>query len=433
MKKTTIIMIMLMGSYSAFSQSKNEKFDWGQEQNNRPNDQTGINIFEAKKSKASDYTGPSVRIGGAFALQYQAFKNKNVDTTAGTNELLKLEKNTNLPTANLYLHSQLAMGVRLMLTTYLSSRHHPEPYVKDGYLQVDSLDFIKKGFLSGLMQDLTLRVGHMETNYGDAHLRRSDNGNALYNPFVGNLILDSFTTEVGGQVLYRKSGFLVMVGLTNGKLNQDVISPDKTEPAFIGKIGYDNQLNSDLRVRVTGSAYTLGKAKSIYLYSGDRAGARYYCVMQTVTEGCSKSNFRTGRWNPSFKGNVQSFMVNTFVKWTGLEFFATIEQTEGGDSTASTVEKRKWTQLAAELLYRFGENEKFYLGARYNVAKGKLVNTDAKEVSIDRIQAVAGWFLTKNIVMKLEYVQQNYKDFDSASKYNEGQFNGIIVESSILF
>ena len=50
------------------------------------------------------------------------------------------------------------------------------------------------------MQIATLRVGHFEINYGDAHFRRTDNGNAIYNPFVGNYIMDAFTTEIGGEV-----------------------------------------------------------------------------------------------------------------------------------------------------------------------------------------------------------------------------------------
>ena len=57
-----------------------------------------------------------------------------------------------------------------------------------------------------LMRDRRrVRVGHMEINYGDAHFRRSDNGNAIYNPFVGNYIMDAFTTEIGGEV-YLKTG-----------------------------------------------------------------------------------------------------------------------------------------------------------------------------------------------------------------------------------
>lgn len=49
----------------------------------------------------------------------------------------------------------------------------------------------------------------MENNYGDAHFRRSDNAQAIYNPFVGNLIMDAFTTEVGAELYYRKNGLSV--------------------------------------------------------------------------------------------------------------------------------------------------------------------------------------------------------------------------------
>ena len=53
--------------------------------------------------------------------------------------------------------------------------------------------------LKSIMKYTTLRVGHFEINYGDAHFRRSDNGNSMYNPFVGNYILDAFTTEIGAE------------------------------------------------------------------------------------------------------------------------------------------------------------------------------------------------------------------------------------------
>ena len=48
-----------------------------------------------------------------------------------------------------------------------------------------------------LFEIVTVRVGHMEINYGDAHFRRSDNGNAMYNPFVGN---ERLQTEIAARV-----------------------------------------------------------------------------------------------------------------------------------------------------------------------------------------------------------------------------------------
>ena len=284
--------------------------------------------------------------------------------------------------------------------TYLSSRHHAEAWVKDGYLQVDSLDFIQSGFMPDVMQYTQLQVSHMEVNYGDYHFRRTDNASALQNPFVGNYLMDSFTTEVGGEALFRYKGFLAMVGMTNGKLNQDVLSAGMTDPSFVGKVGYDSQINDDLRVRLTGSMYATDKAKRSYLYSGDRTGSRYYSVM--AAESAEGDNFRSGRFNPRFNSKLQAFMNNPFVKWKGLEFFGTVEFASG-DSSASE-DTRTWTQLAGDLTYRFGWDENLFAGVRYNRISGKLEASDANEVAVERIQAALGWFLTENVVLKMEYV-----------------------------
>ena len=140
---------------------------------------------------------------------------------------------------------------------------------------MDNLDFISPGFLEEAMKYLTVKVGHMENNYGDAHFRRSDNAQAIHNPFVGNLIMDAFTTEVGGEVYFRKNGFIGMFGLSNGKLNQAVNNPGTTGASILAKLGYDGQLNEDFRLRITGSLYSTGKSGRVYLYSADRAGSRY--------------------------------------------------------------------------------------------------------------------------------------------------------------
>ena len=73
--------------------------------------------------------------------------------------------------------------------------------MKDGFLQIDESP-VEFAPLQAIMKIVTIKVGHMEINYGDAHFRRSDNGNALYNPFVGNYIMDAFTTEIGAPSTY---------------------------------------------------------------------------------------------------------------------------------------------------------------------------------------------------------------------------------------
>lgn len=393
--------------------------------NYRQPDHRGLNVFEDPKDTISTFDGLNVRIGGAFALQFQGIDHKN----SGNVELIDLKKNFNLATANLDIDVELYDGIRLHLRTYLSSRHHPEPYVKGGYMQVDNLNFIREGFLEDYMKYLTIRVGHMENNYGDAHFRRSDNAQAIYNPFVGNLIMDSFTTEVGAEVLYQNKGWIAMAGVTNGKLNQSVGDAVKTEASIIAKLGYDKQQTEDFRWRLTGSLYHTGKTATSYLYSGDRAGGRYYFVMEEPG-ATSAGNFRSGRFDPFLKNELTAFMINPFVKYKGLEFFGVYEHVSGKEN--SETKSRSFDQFSAEVLYRFGNNEDFYVGGRYNLVKGEEFLT-GNDIEIDRINIGAGWFMTKNILAKLEYVRQSYDGFGTTSKFDGGKFDGVMLEAVISF
>ena len=123
------------------------------------------------------------------------------------------------------------------MTSYLSSRHHNETWVKDGFILIDELP-VDVGRLNDMMRYITLRVGHMEINYGDAHFRRSDNGNAVYNAFIGNYLLDSFTTEIGGEVYVRAKGFMGMGAVTGGEVRGTVVTPGQRGPAFIGRASH---------------------------------------------------------------------------------------------------------------------------------------------------------------------------------------------------
>lgn len=425
------LIIVALGVSPGYAQSdKNREMQYF-----RYPDQRGINVFETPKY-ATEFTGLKVLIGGASTIQYQGLAQSNDALFVGdgngknVNELKELEKNFNLATANFDLDVQLYDGVRLHLRTYLSSRHHNEPYVKGGYLQIDKLGFIKEGFLDNAMDMITVKIGHMENNYGDAHFRRTDNAMSFHNAFVGNYILDAFTTEVGAEAYFKKNSIIGMIGFSNGKLNQDVKSPGATNPAFLGKLGFDKKMNPDLRLRLTGSIYTIGKAKRIYLYSADRTGSRYYTVMEGVT--ATSDNFRSGRWNPGFADKLTAVMINPFMKWRGLEVFGTYENARGGDFRGAA-DTRTWNQIAGEAIYRFGSTEQLYAGIRYNTASGKLANADPNDVTINRFQAVLGWYLTQNIGVNFEYVNQTYNDFAEDSIYKDGKFNGVLAEASIAF
>src|SRR5690606_5798533 len=278
----------------------------------RPNNKNGINVFEPQKNDSTVFEGMKVHVGGDFAMQFQALEQSNT-----ADNLVELGNDFNLPTANLNLDVQLLDGVRMHLRTYLSARHHNEAWIKGGHLQIDKLDFISPGFLEELMQYTSITIGLDEFNYGDAHFRRTDNARAIFNPFVGNYIMDAFSTEAFGEVTVQYNGWLGVLGVTNGKLNQNVVVNDNSDnkPSFYGKLGYDSQLNEDLRVRLTGSWYTNGGTTTgTWLYGGDRAGGRYYNIMKTLPdeEGATEGGNFEGRYNARFT-KLTAIQVNPFV------------------------------------------------------------------------------------------------------------------------
>jgi hypothetical protein len=299
--------------------------------------------------------------------------------------------------------------------------------VKDGYLLVDGSPW-ENATLDNLMKVLTLKVGHFEVNYGDAHFRSSDGGSAMFNPLVGNLIMNAFTTEVGAEAYVRKDGWLGMVGATNGEIRGTVRTPDLRAPTYLGKIGFDRQVKPDFRFRLTGSIYSTAKSANNTLYSGSRAGSRYFDVLVNTTSSTSAQAW-TGDVQPGLSSKVQAVVVNPFIKYRGFEFFGNAEQAKG--RTATETADRKWTQMAGEALYRFAWDD-LYLAARYNTVKGRFAGF-AKDVTVNRVEIGGGWFLTPTVMMKTEYVRQEHKDYPVTNILNGGVFEGMMVEGVVSF
>lgn len=416
-------------------------------QYSRPNNKMGINVFESTKNDTIPFTIFTVRVGGNFTQDFQALRHQNIAVPVydvdgvNTNQLVPLTNGFNRAMANLNIDAQLADGIRMNLTMYLSTRHHEETWVKGGYIQFDKLLFLKSDFINNIMKSVTIKIGDYEVDYGDQHFGRSDGGNAIYNPFLENYIMDEFATEIGGEIYYHPlSGLIAMIGITNGELNPTVIASSKTDtatgklnryaPAFHGKLGYDKQFNKDIRFRITGSFYVDKSAAGNTLFFGDRTGSRYFFIMEN-TIASSTVNAWSGRYNPLFSEQVTTFMINPFIKYKGLELLGTYESAKGRMITE--VDLRTAKQYAVDLIYRFPqEKENFWIGGRYNSIKTSLP-LNPTDITINRTAGSLGWFVTKNLMLKAEYVNQVYKNFKSTDIRSGGKFDGIMIEASIGF
>lgn len=134
-------------------------------------------------------------------------------------------------------------------------------------------------------------------------------------------------------------------------------------------------------------------------------------------------------------------MLNGFVKARGLELFGTYETSSGRNARETNT--RSASQYAADVVYRFGHSENLFIGARYNNVAARLADNAtgtgggaikyAADVKVERFAAAAGWFLTRNVLLKGEYVIQNYKDFPVADSRAGGQFKGYVIEAVVGF
>jgi hypothetical protein len=401
-------------------------------QHMRAPDQRGLNVFESPKEETVPFEGFKLNWGGAFTQQYQNLTHQNTAApkmagTVNQNQLIPIGQGFNNAVANLYLNAQLARGIRVALESYLSARHHQESWVKDGYFLIDGSP-IENATLDKIMQYATLKVGHFEVNYGDAHFRRSDNGQAIYNPFVGNYIMDDFTTEIGAEAYLRNSGYIAMVGITGGEVHGQVTAPGKRGPSYLAKLGFDKKPTDNLRVRLTGSMYKTDRSVNNTLTSGDRAGSRYYDVLEN-TASTETAQAWSGSIQSKMGNMVTAFVVNPFIKYRGLEFFGNAETMTGAG--AAELQRRTLRQYAGDLLYRF-DSDHLYIGGRYNTVNGRLPGI-ANDISVDRTQLGGGWFVTPNVLAKMEWVNQKYNDFPTTDIRNGGQFKGVMIEGVVSF
>jgi len=430
----------------------------------RPTDQTGVNVFETPKTD-TQFTGPKVEFGGSIAMPYIALTNSNVvtnqDPAKNSQALFKNSPNFALSMANLDIKSYLADGVSLQVTLYLASKHHNETWVKGGYVQFDKVPFIKLDLLDQIMKYTTIKVGQMDVNYGDAHFRRSDGGCAIYNPFMENYIMDEFATEIGAEADVNYNGIIGVLSVTNGNLNPSLALIDTTaastkysnglhNPSWIAKIGYDKQLTEKFRARITGSVYFTEGALSNTLFGGDRTGSNYSAIMYNAAPGTGTAF--GGRFNPGLSDKLTTFMGNLFLKYKltdglAVESFSTIESAAG--RTAAEATDRHASQFATDLIFRFGKAENFFLGVRYNTVTadavavkavapvGTVLGQDAVpaySIGISRLAISGGWYVTKNIMAKVEYANQKYSGVPNVNYILNGyEFHGLSAEAVISF
>lgn len=346
------------------------------------------------------------------------FNFQGLDQTFGDD----IKAGLSLPTANLDIDAKVLSGFNVKLETMLSSHHHHETYVKGGYATIDNLDFVSPDFGKGFMENTTIKVGVDDINYGDAHFRRTDNADVMRNPFISNMGVEGYMQAGFLEILHRipTADMFVLGGISNGEVNPDDVKDGEGKDAysFYGKLGYDADISDDTRIRLTESLFFVQDTSKNRLYLGDKAG--------TVAREIFGSSDFGASWNAlSGYKDLTASMTNLFIKHGDTEFFGLLEYADGANQSDEDFEMLHYS---AEVVQRFA-GDKFWAAARYENAVVER-DGDSLDDELTQYQIGLGWFLSKNAVMKAEYISQERENMDA---YPGAKFDGFMISAALSF
>lgn len=331
--------------------------------------------------------------------------------------------------------------LEVVFDLYLSSRNHPSTtYGDEGYMILhgvpENLESLK--FLTPVLSKVDIKAGQMLLNFGDAIQQRSNNAIVQKNPLVGNFVVDPNIVSIAMEVSNKPGGrYQWMAGISNGTTTEDwnagrgfayhgklAVYPVKSLRTSVSYIAADN---SDNATKAAGGS-------AIQMFSGNRSGERY--------AGILGGGQAPGGVFPQAgeKFSAAQFDVTFDDKNIPVKFYANYGRTQDKDvnGIAAGAPEETWNYYAAQVVYRF--SPAVYAAARYSGATTSMLNGSASDGKVNRIQLGGGLWLTKNLLVKVEYVDQKYRGFAAGQMVNNGiqawrnpEFSGVISEVSFAF
>jgi hypothetical protein len=330
--------------------------------------------------------------------------------------------------------------ITVVFDMYLSSRNHPsQTYGNEGYILMtgvpENLENLK--FLTPIFNKVDVKAGHMLVDFGDAADHRSNNAITQKNPLVGNFVIDPNIVSIGMQVSSKpgkRYGWLA--GVSNGTTTEDWNVGRGF--AYNGKVYFVpvTGLRTSLSYIATDQSDNPNKSgggSQMQMFTGNRSGERYAGVL-----GGGQA---PGNVFPQAGEKFSATQLDvTWDNGSPLKLYGHYGQTQDTDingSLAGTPEE-KWNYYAADVKYMI--TPALYAAARYSAANTTQLNGADSDGSVTRMQVGGGFWLTRNLLMKVEYVQQQYSGFASGQVVNNNiqawrdpEFSGFVSEVSFSF
>lgn len=326
--------------------------------------------------------------------------------------------------------------VEMYFDLYLASRNHPsQTYGNQGYLEIHDIPENLTGLhkaLAPLFSRVDVKVGAFLVDYGDQLYHRSNNAIVQANPLIGNFVLDPNLVSVGGEVMSKPGRYGWLVGVTNGTNTEDWSAGRGV--AYNGKAWvYPIE-----PLRLSGSVFRADHSESATstatLFSGNRSGERYGGVLGG---GQAPGDIlaRAGK-------DVLAYQADATwgTKETPIQLYGHFGRTKDRDinGIAPRHLEETWKYYAADAVYHL--TPIVYAAARYSAANAETFNGSSSDGKVHRIQLGGGLWLTRNLLMKVEWVDQKYSGFRAGDIVNNGvdagrgpRFRGLVSEFSFAF
>jgi hypothetical protein len=333
--------------------------------------------------------------------------------------------------------------IEIVFDMYLSSRNHPSStYGNEGYIVMrgvpENLQSLE--FLTPILNKVDIKAGHMLIEFGDAIHHRSNNAIVQKNALVGNYVIDPNIVSIGMQLSSKnpdKSRYGWVIGASNGTTTEDwnvgrgfavngkvFVRPIEGLRLSASYIGADQ---SDNGTKAAGGS-------AMQMFSGNRSGERY--------AGILGGGQAPGGVFPQAgeKFNAAQFDVTYDLGKLPVKFYGHLGRTQDKDinGTAAGAPEETWNYYAGEVKYHI--TPAIYAAARYSGAVTEMLAGAASDGKVNRIQIGGGFWLSRNLLLKGEYVQQKYTGFANGQMVNNNiqawrdpEFSGFITEVSFSF
>lgn len=314
---------------------------------------------------------------------------------------------------------------------YMSSRPHPDAMQgNQGYIYIKGLPDDK---LAPIFNLVDIKAGEFEVAFGDHLYRRTDNARGQPNALVGNAVMDPRATEIGMEFISKPSLVNGLVGVSSGTPTGDSLADRGV--GLHGKLWVDTE-----RARLSASVYDVDHSDNSAdreggtrnnLFRSNRSGGPYSGVLD---DGNGVGEIGVGNGQDVF-----AYQFDLSLDLGAVDLYANYGFTEDADTNGvdDGSPADEWTYASLEAVVPVGED--LFFAARYSRADADQLKGKDSSGYTHRIQAGLGYWLTNTLLVKMEYVTQEYKDFtegetvSGVDAWRDPSFSGVIAEVSFAF